>query len=190
MKKLVLILFVGFLFFPPANIQSQGLEPGDKIIPFTAKADDGSTWRSDDFTGKQNIVFYFYPAAMTGGCTKQACAYRDNKDDFESVDAIVVGISGDAEENLALFKKANNLNFTLLSDPDGKIAEMFGVPLTKESRSIEREVEGKLYTLSREVTSNRWTFIFNKEGELIHKSTQVNAAEDSKEVLGILEKLH
>lgn len=190
MIQLKFILFAVIILLPNAIVNSQNLNPGDKLIPFTAVADDGSAWKSVDYVGKNNLVIYFYPAAMTGGCTKQACAYRDSRDDLTMLDAIVVGISGDAVENLAIFKKANDLNFPLLSDPDGKIAEMFGVPVTKEIRSIEREVDGKLYTLTRELTTKRWTFVFNKNGELVHKSTEVNASEDSKEVITILKKLN
>jgi peroxiredoxin Q/BCP len=84
---------------------------------------------------------------MTGGCTKQACAYRDSKDQISSLNAVVVGVSGDDAKNLELFKRAHNLNFTLLSDTDGKIASAFGVPMKVGEKSIEREVDGVQYTL-------------------------------------------
>jgi peroxiredoxin Q/BCP len=166
--------------------QDSGLDIGDKVKPFKATADNGKTWNSKKVVGKKNLVVYFYPAAMTGGCTKQACAYRDAQDDLSAVDAEVVGISGDAVENLALFKHAHNLNFTLLSDPDGAIARMFGVPIREGEKSIEREIGGTLHTLTRGLTTSRWTFIIDKQGKVIFKSTNVNAAEDSKAVLEAL----
>lgn len=190
MKKQHTFLLAAILIFAGTSLFSQGLEKGDKLKPFKATTDDGTTWSSKDYTGKANLVVYFYPAAMTGGCTAQACAYRDAMEDLSSLDAVVVGISGDKVENLALFKKAHNLNFPLLSDPDGEIAEMFGVPLNRGEKSIEREVEGMMHTLTRGVTTNRWTFVFDKTGKLVHKSTQVNAAEDSKEVIAVLENLN
>ena len=82
------------------------MEVGDKAPIFTTLADDGTSWDAKDYLGKKYIVVYFYPAAMTGGCTKQACAYRDLKTDIESLDALVVGVSGDNVAGLQLFKKA------------------------------------------------------------------------------------
>src|SRR6056297_2854622 len=77
------------------NGQDSGLNVGDKVASFKALADNGKVWKSKDFVGKSNLVVYFYPAAMTGGCTKQACAYRDAQDDLSGLNAEVVGISGD-----------------------------------------------------------------------------------------------
>jgi thioredoxin-dependent peroxiredoxin len=188
-KILAAIILV--LLVSQVNAQNTGLNVGDKVANFEAKADNGKVWKSKKVIGKKNLVVYFYPAAMTGGCTKQACAYRDAMDDLSSVNAEVVGISGDEIKNLELFKQAHNLNFTLLSDPDGSIARMFGVPVTEGKRTIEREVEGKLFTLARELTTSRWTFIVDKQGKVIYKSTDVNAEEDSKAVLEVLKsQLH
>lgn len=182
----VATIFILVLMVSQVNAQNNGLNVGDRVANFEATADHGKVWKSKKVIGKKNLVVYFYPAAMTGGCTKQACAYRDAMDDLSSVDAEVVGISGDEVKNLELFKQAHNLNFTLLSDPDGNIARMFGVPVTEGKKSIEREVEGNLYTLARELTTSRWTFIVDKQGKVIYKSTDVNAAEDSKAVLEVL----
>jgi peroxiredoxin Q/BCP len=71
--------------------------------------------------GKKVVVVYFYPAAMTGGCTKQACSFRDDKAVLEALDAIVIGISGDEVQSLQYFKEAHSLNFPLLSDPREKL---------------------------------------------------------------------
>lgn len=168
--------------------QGEGLEVGDRVPEFKAMADNGEIWSSEKVLGKKNLVVYFYPAAMTGGCTKQACAYRDAQEDLMSVDAEVVGISGDEVKNLELFKNVHNLNFTLLSDPDGNIARMFGVPVREGEKSIEREVDGTVHTLNRHLTTSRWTFIIDKDGKVIHKSTDVDAAADSKAVLEVLSK--
>lgn len=161
------------------------LSAGDKIPPFKATADDGSTWDIGKFIGKNYIIIYFYPGAMTGGCTKQACSYRDHMDDLASADAIVVGISGDKIENLKLFKQAENLNFPLLSDEKGSIAKSFGVP-TGEGASIKRTVGGIEHELVRDITIKRWTFIVGKDGKLIYKNEAVNAEKDSEEVLSFL----
>ncbi len=187
MKTLILIFILCFFSLEITQVHAQDKELGigDKAPHFKAVADNGQTWKSENIIGKKNLVVYFYPAAMTGGCTKQACAYRDAQEDLSSVDAEVVGISGDEVENLELFKGVNNLNFTLLSDPDGKIARLFGVPV-RDGGSIEREVDGELHTLTRGLTTSRWTFIIDKQGKVIYKSTEVNAEEDSKAVLEVL----
>lgn len=158
---------------------------GDKAPVFAATTDEGSTWKLTDYLGKKNVVVYFYPAAMTGGCTKQACAYRDAQPAIESANAVVVGVSGDNPEGLKLFKKAENLNFTLLSDEKGEIAKSFGVPV-KDGGTITREIEGKSYDLTRGATASRWTFIIDKKGNIVYKNEQVDAAKDAEAVLAFL----
>jgi thioredoxin-dependent peroxiredoxin len=124
---------------------------------------------------------------MTSGCTKQACSYRDHREDLVSANAIVVGISGDKIENLKLFRQAENLNFPLLSDEKGNIAKSFGVPVG-EGASIKRTVEGIEHELTRDITIKRWTFIAGKDGKVIYKNETVNPEKDSEEVLDFLSK--
>jgi peroxiredoxin Q/BCP len=189
MKKflsLTLMLTIISLFSFAQN--SEGLSVGDKAPVFEAMADDGITWKSKDYLGEKYIVVYFYPAAMTGGCTKQACAYRDMKTEIESSDAVVVGVSGDNVEGLKLFKKAENLNFTLLSDENGEIAEKFGVPL-RDGGKITKEINGESFDLVRGVTTSRWTFIIDKEGKIVYKNEQVNAEKDTEQVLEFIKNI-
>lgn len=166
-----------------------GLEIGSKVDAFSANTDAGELWQLSEYIGEKNIVVYFYPAAMTGGCTKQACAYRDQSAALNAVDAVVVGVSGDAVNGLALFKQVNGLNFALLSDVDGNIAQQFGVDSSRQARSIEREVDGVKHVLNRGVTSRRWTFVIGKDGTVIYKNDKVKATEDASEVIGVLKKL-
>jgi peroxiredoxin Q/BCP len=175
------LLFSGLLF-------SQA-ELGEKVPNFSATDQDGSKWvlkkhlRDADY-----LVIYFYPAAFTGGCTKQACAYRDQKGDLEAVGAQVVGISGDKPETLEMFALENGLNFTLLSDEHGEIASLFDVP-HNEGGSITREIKGESLDLVRGSTIQRWTFILDSKGTLIYKDTEVNAEEDSSKVLDFISSL-
>ena len=164
---------------------ANNLSVGDKAPVFKTLADDGNTWDVNDYIGKKYIVVYFYPAAMTGGCTKQACAYRDMKAEIESSNALVVGVSGDNVEGLKLFKKAENLNFTLLSDESGEIAEKFGVPI-RDGGKITREVDGKNFDLVRGITTSRWTFIIDKNGKIAYKNEQVNVEKDTEQVLSFI----
>jgi len=188
-KTSLFICILSIMLVVPSFAQTSGLEVGDKVKTFSAKADNGRKWKSKHVIGNKNLVVYFYPAAMTGGCTKQACAYRDSKEDLTALDAEVVGVSGDEVMNLELIKRAHDLNFTLLSDPEGEIAAMFGVPVKSGERSIEREVENNLYTLTRNVTTSRWTFVINKDGRVVYKSSDVNATEDSNNVVEVLQQL-
>jgi len=183
--KTILISF--FLIIPLFVISknNDGLEVGDKVPKFKATADDGKTWKSSNHIGDNYLVVYFYPAAMTGGCTKQACAYRDFKSDIESADATVVGVSGDNVDGLQIFKKAHDLNFTLLSDKSGKIAKTFGVP-TRDGGTITKEFNGKSVELERGTTASRWTFIIDKNGKVVYKNDEVNATKDTEEVLSFL----
>ena len=161
------------------------LSIGDKIPLFKATADDGSTWDISKFIGKDYIVIYFFPGAMTSGCTKQACSYRDHQENLSSANAIVVGISGDKIENLKLFREADSLNFPLLSDEKGLIAKSFGVPIG-EGASLKRTVGGVEHELVRDITIKRWTFIVGKGGKIIYKNEAVDAEKDSEEVLNFL----
>lgn len=186
MKAFLCILT--FLLSATAAIKGQqGLSVGDDVPRFSAPADDGSMFDIKEFLGKNYIVLYFYPAAMTTGCTKQACAYRDHSDDLKAADVIVAGISGDKTENLRLFKKAENLNFRLLSDTRGDIARSFGVPVT-EGGTIKRALDGLEHELERGVTAKRWTFIVGKDGKIIYKNDAVNAEKDTEEVLEFIRK--
>ena len=183
MKSLIGIVLFSMLF----NVS--GIDPsiniGDSVPDFTALDDEGKEWKLSDHYRHYYIVLYFYPAAFTGGCTKQACSYRDQNQDFEKLNALVAGVSGDDYENLTMFKKHHDLNFTLLSDQDGQIAEIFGVPV-EEGGSIDRDIDGESHTLDRSVTTSRWTVIIDGRGKLIYRDNDVNAEADSETVLKFL----
>lgn len=101
------------------------LEVGDKAPSFSLEDADGNTVSLADYKGRKLIV-YFYPAASTPGCTKQACDFRDNLRALNEAGLDVVGISPDKPEKLVKFRQKESLNFTLLSDPDRKVLEAYG----------------------------------------------------------------
>jgi peroxiredoxin Q/BCP len=168
---------------------------GDKAPSFRALDDAGKRWRSRDHVGKKILVVYFYPADMTGGCTAQACAYRDAAEDLKAKDVEVIGVSGDSVENHQVFKKHHKLNFTLLADPDGKIAKSFGVKLVpggavdKDPQGQPILKDGQPFTMHRGVTAMRWTFVIDKDGKVVHKDDKVNAAKDAENILKVVNKL-
>lgn len=162
------------------------LNKGDKVEPFSALDDQGNIWKSAEVTS-DFLVVYFYPAAMTGGCTKQACAYRDDKASFDEMNISVVAVSGDEVKNLQYFKDTYQLNFPLLSDNDGAISKIFGIP-TKNGGEITREIGGENLLLIRGITTPRWTFVLDKDRSIIYKNAEVNAAEDSKKVKEVIQQ--
>jgi peroxiredoxin Q/BCP len=167
-----------------------GPKPGDKAPAFSAIDQDGKPWQLEAQTGKKKYtVIYFYPGALTGGCTKQACSFRDRAAAGADIDMEVIGISGDVPTSLKVFQQVNNLNFTLLSDPDGAAAKLYGVPVKQEPRSITKQVDGKEVTLERSVTAARWTFILDREGKIIYRDTAVKAADDLNAVIAFIRKI-
>lgn len=102
------------------------LKAGDKAPEFTLLDQDGEEVSLSGFKGKKVLV-YFYPKAMTPGCTVQACGLRDNMDTLTDKGVEVLGISTDKPEKLSRFVEKEMLNFTLLSDEDHAVAEQFGV---------------------------------------------------------------
>lgn len=101
------------------------LSPGDKAPAFSLTDDSGATVKLSDFTGS-TVILYAYPAAMTPGCTKQACDFRDNLAVLQKAGYVVLGISPDKPEKLAKFRERDGLTFPLLSDPDKSVLTAYG----------------------------------------------------------------
>lgn len=129
---------------------------GNKAPAFTLTNQKGEKVALKDFSGKKNVVLYFYPRASTPGCTVQACGIRDTRKELDSRDTVVLGVSPDPEAKLQKFIDKQNLNFDLLSDEDHAIAEKYGVWALK--KFMGKEFMGIVRT----------TFIINKEGRLVH----------------------
>ena len=98
-----------FLTFSSVCLHAKTLNVGSEAPIFSLTDENGEKWHSGDFLNKKNILIFFYPAAMTGGCTKQACAYRDDLVEWKSRDFEIVGISGDKLANLKFFKRLRTL---------------------------------------------------------------------------------
>ena len=166
------------------------LEVGAPAPEFTSKDDAGKEWKSSDHFGKKIVVVYFYPADLTGGCTKQACGFRDDMAKLQGDGVEVVGVSGDSVENHQIFKKDKNLNFTLLADETGEVATKFGVPVEiGEKVAKVKTSDGQEISLTRKATAKRWTFIVGKDGKIAYKNPMVAAAEDSKTIAAEIAKL-
>ncbi|WP_372652280.1 thioredoxin-dependent thiol peroxidase [Halobacteriovorax sp.] len=129
---------------------------GNLAPAFTMLNQDGEKVSLKDFKGKKNVVLYFYPKAMTPGCTVQAQGIRDSKAILKKLDTVVLGVSPDEEKRLVKFIERDELNFDLLSDPEHKITEKYGCWSLK--KFMGKEYMGVVRT----------TFIIGKDGRLKH----------------------
>lgn len=148
------------------------LSVGDKAPSFTLEDQDGSKVSLKDFKGK-NVVVYFYPRAMTPGCTVQACGIRDSKAKLSKNKVVVLGISPDLPKKLKQFEDKQDLNFTLLSDPEHEVAEAYGSWGLK--KFMGKEYMGIL----------RQSFLINGSGKIIHVMEKVNTKTHHEDVLEI-----
>ncbi|MDA9793014.1 thioredoxin-dependent thiol peroxidase [Bacteriovoracaceae bacterium] len=149
---------------------------GNNAPAFSLNDQDGNKVSLKDFKGKQNVVLYFYPKAMTPGCTVQACGIRDSKAEFAKLKTVVLGISIDAFERLGRFTEKQDLNFTLLSDEDHKICDKYGTWALK--KFMGREYMGIV----------RQTFIIGKDGKLKHIMEKVKTKTHHDDVIGWLKE--
>ena len=138
------------------------LEVGDKAPAFSLPDADGNTVKLADFKGRKVIV-YFYPAALTPGCTKEACDFRDSLAHLNRAGIAVVGISPDKPEKLAKFRDAEKLNFPLLSDPDRKVLSAWGA--FGEKKMYGKTVQGVI----------RSTFLVDEKGKVAVAQYNVRA---------------
>lgn len=155
------------LNFPPLN------QPAPA---FSAPDQHGNIVTLDSLRGRP-VVLYFYPKAMTPGCTVQACGIRDHRDEFAGLNAVVLGISPDAPQRLQKFIERDQLNFDLLSDEDHAIADAYGVWALK--KFMGKEYEG----------IHRITFIIDAEGVLRHIIDKVKTKTHHDDALALLKTL-
>ena len=141
----------------------QRLAPGDEAPDFTLPDADGRPVSLSSYRGQQVIV-YFYPAAMTPGCTKQACDFRDSQPDLTGAGFAVLGISPDSPAKLARFRDKEGLTFPLLSDPDRTVLQAYGA-----------YGEKKLYGKTT-VGVIRSTFVIDADGKIEKALYGVRAA--------------
>jgi len=150
---------------------------GNLAPAFTLLDQHGRKVSLKDFRGSHNVVLYFYPKAMTPGCTTQACGLRDSQKALAKLDAVVLGVSPDPVARLGKFIDKEKLNFTLLSDEDHAVAEKYGAWGLK--KFMGREFMGILRT----------TFIIGKDGKLKHVMDKVNTKTHHDDVLALLKAM-
>ena len=142
------------------------LSPGDPAPDFTLPDADGTDVSLHDYLHDSSggkVVVYFYPAAMTPGCTKQACDFRDNLNSLRSAGYSVLGISPDKPEKLTKFRERDDVNFPLLSDTSKATLEAYGA--YGEKTMYGKKVTGVL----------RSTFVIDDQGKIEHAQYNVKA---------------
>ncbi len=145
---------------------------GEAAPRFRLPAADGSSVGLEDFLGKTNLVVYFYVKDFTGGCTREACSFRDSYEAFKKHGAEVIGISSDNEESHDSFVKRHQLPFTLLSDRDGSVRKAYGVKATLG------------------ILPGRVTFVIDKKGIIRHVfSSQTRMDAHIEEALRVVKSL-
>jgi peroxiredoxin Q/BCP len=127
------------------------VEVGDNIPSFSLMDQNGNLFDISTFLGKKKLVIFFYPQDGSLNCTKEACYFRDLSDVFEEAGAVVVGISGQSVESHKQFAEQNKLNYTILSDSEGNVRKLFGVPT-------------KIFGL----VPGRVTYIADKSGKVVY----------------------
>ncbi|MCG3463302.1 thioredoxin-dependent thiol peroxidase [Xenorhabdus bovienii] len=151
------------------------LKAGDKAPKFSLPDQDGETVSVSDFKG-QRVLVYFYPKAMTPGCTVQACGLRDKMNELKEIGVEVLGISTDTPERLSRFTEKERLNFTLLSDVDHQVAEQFGV-------WGEKQFMGKTYD-----GLHRISFLVDPKGDIEHVFDKFKTSNHHQIVLDYLKQ--
>jgi len=149
------------------------LSPGDLAPGFELESDSAGTIRLNDLRGKY-VVLYFYPKDNTPGCTTEAYSFRDANSEIEAEGAVVLGVSTDSLRSHETFRQKHRLPFTLLSDPDHRVAEAFGV-------WAEKKRYGRTY-----MGLERTTFVIDPDGRLARVWEKVKPAGHAEEVLAWL----
>lgn len=153
------------------------LKKGDAAPAFSLADQEGNTISLTDFAGKSRVVLYFYPKAMTPGCTVQAQGLRDSSEGLANRDAVAIGVSPDPVRRLKKFEEKEELNFTLLADEDHAVARAYGVWGLK--KFMGREYMGV----------HRVTFVIDKDGSIAHVMDKVKTKTHHDDVLEVLDSL-
>lgn len=154
------------------------LNIGDKAPEFSLPNQNGEQISLSELTGKW-VILYFYPKALTPGCTVQACALAEHKNELDKLNAVAVGISGDKQSLLKRFEEKKELNFTLLGDESENKDTMKAYHAWGLKKFMGREYDG----------IHRITYIINPEGNIAHTMPKVKTKTHHEDVINTLKEL-
>ena len=163
----VLSLLVG------ASAMAAMPKAGDVAPAFQGTDQNGNAVKSSDLIGKKIVLLYFYPKDFTGGCTKEACGFRDRMTDLQKDNVQVIGVSFDSAYKHKQFEQKYNLNFTLLADPNGTIVDAYGARMGAMNMS------------------RRVSFLIGVDGKIVHVTDAMNPQvhfDEMKAAIGSLQK--
>jgi peroxiredoxin Q/BCP len=129
---------------------------GDTAPAFSGTDQNGQVVNSSDYIGKKIVLLYFYPKDFTGGCTKEACGFRDRMSELQKDNVVVIGVSFDTADSHKSFAAKYGLGFTLLADPTGTISDTYG------TRMKDKDL------------SNRVSFLIGLAGKIVHVTSSGN----------------
>lgn len=152
---------------------TEWIEEGQEAPSFTLASDDGEEVDLEELRGRP-VVLYFYPKDDTPGCTKEACAFRDRKEEIEETGAVILGVSPDDVDSHAAFREKYDLNFPLLADTDHRVAEAYGA--WREKTLYGKKTEG----------IQRSTFLIDRDGVVRETWKRVRVEGHDQEVLEAL----
>ena len=172
LSRLPLLAAAGLAALWPAKAGAgQTPKVGDTAPLIQGQDQDGKTWKLAEVVGKKVVLLYFYPKDDTPGCTKEACGFRDRMADLKKDKVEVIGVSFDSATSHQNFIAKYNLNFPLLADTDGKIADAYGVRMT--DRDMARRV----------------SFLIGLDGKIAHVTDTPNADTHLSEMKEAVSKL-
>lgn len=150
---------------------AEELKPGDKAPDFRLQASDGKTYSLSDFQGKKAVVIAWFPKAFTGGCTKECISFREDGKALRQFDVAYFTASVDTPETNKKFAESLDLDYPILSDPEGKAARAYGV--VDDQQKLPR----------------RWTFFIGKDGKILGIDKGVKVQSHATDVAGRLKEL-
>jgi peroxiredoxin Q/BCP len=155
-KILSTLLTVAAILFSTATTFAAMPKPGDTAPLIAGQDQNGKDFKLADLVGKKVVLLYFYPKDFTGGCTKEACSFRDGFEEFATNNVEIVGVSFDSADSHLKFIAQYKLQFTLIADTDGKIADAYEV--RNAGKSIDRRV----------------SFLIGLDGKIVHVTDSGN----------------
>ena len=170
-KLLPTLLAATAILFSAATTFADMPKAGDTAPLITGTDQNGKDFKLADLVGKKIVLLYFYPKDFTGGCTKEACSFRDGFEDFATNNVEIVGVSFDSADSHLKFIAQYKLQFTLIADTDGKIADAYGV--RNAGKNIDRRV----------------SFLIGLDGKIVHVTNtgnpDVHLAEMKEAIAGL-----